>query len=130
MRSLIVIVFIVLLTSCGVDQSSPEAVAAEYVEAVYTANTKRFKMLVEKKHLESTEDYRLFVTGKSTARSTTREFRGGLDTIDAIKTSITKDRATVRVRVVFKKGKQKRLSIRMHSVDGDWFVDPMSWSSW
>ncbi len=130
MRYFWVVIVSFFLVSCGVDQSNPEAVAKEYVDAVYHANLPRFKSLVEEGDYDANDDYRLFTTKESTAKSNTRKFRGGVTLIEIANSYVKDTRSTVRVKVEFKNGDRKLLSIRLHKNGDSWFVNPMSWSNW
>lgn len=118
------------LFACGVDQTDPEVVAEEYVEAVYFANLPRFKLLVEEKDHQATTDYQLFIEKSSTAKSDTRKFRGDISLIAATEQSVNGNRARVRVKVEFNNGERRLISVPLHKVDEHWFVGPMSWARW
>lgn len=119
-----------LLTACGIDQSDPNAVAKEYVEAVYYANVKRFKQVVEPKDHKANDDHELFVTKESTGKSNTREARGDISLISVDDTYVKDGRARVRISVEFNNGERRILSISLHQNEGDWYVNPTTWARW
>ncbi|WP_144392785.1 DUF4878 domain-containing protein [Pleionea sediminis] len=129
-RVLIVVLFSLVLIGCGVDQSDPKVVAKEYVEAVYYANLPRFKQLVQEKDYNATDDYSLFIKKDSTAKSNTRKFRGDISLVAVTDHYQKDDRARARVKVEFNNGERRLLSIQMHKVGENWYVNPMSWSRW
>ncbi|WMS86283.1 DUF4878 domain-containing protein [Pleionea litopenaei] len=126
----IAVSFIMLLTACGVDQSNPEVVAQEYVEAIYFANLPRFKEIVEPDDYDANDDHKLFVAKDSTAKSNTRKHRGGIALVQVSDSYVKDNRARVRVNVEFNNGERRVLSISLHMKDGNWYVNPTSWARW
>jgi len=118
------------LLSCTVNHDDPAAVALAYVESVYRADLRTFKQCVEEKDLQKTEDHKLFVTGKSTAKSKTSYKRGGYTSITVKSQRQTKLTATVTIDVKFAKGVTKNLRISLHKTKEGWYVNPMSWGLW
>ncbi len=129
-RIVVAIIISSCLLACGVDQTDPQAVAEEYVEAVYFANLPRFKQLVEEKNHQATADYQRFTENNSTAKSNTRKFRGDISLIAATEHSVNGNRARVRVKVEFNNGERRLISVPLHKVEQHWFVGPMSWARW
>ncbi len=129
-RIVVTLIISSCLFACGVDQTDPEVVAKEYVEAVYFANLPRFKLLVAEKDYQATADYQLFIEKNSTAKSNTRKFRGDISLITATDRSVNGNHARVRVKVEFNNGERRLISVPLHKVGEHWFVGPMSWARW
>ncbi|PWK53623.1 uncharacterized protein DUF4878 [Pleionea mediterranea] len=121
---------LLLLSACGMDQSDPEAVALEYVESVYFANLPRFKMVVEESDYDDNEDYRLFISKDSTAKSNTRKKRGDIALISVTDRYVNKGRARIRIKVEFNNGERRILAIGLHKKDDLWYINPSTWSRW
>lgn len=122
--------FSLFLSSCGTDYSDPEAVANSYVDAVYYGSVKDFKLLVEEKDHRANQDHRFFVDGQSSGRYATQGRRGGITSIQLVKSHVGKRSANFNYKILFKDKTQKSINISLHLKEQRWYVDPMRWTSW
>lgn len=126
----LLIIGLLLVSACGIDQSDPEVVALEYVESVYFANLPRFKMLVEESDYDDNEDYRLFISKESTGKSNTRKKRGDIALISVTDRYVNEGRARIRIKVEFNNGERRILAIGLHQKEDLWYINPSTWSRW
>ena len=123
------LIFTCLNVAC-VSYSDPESVATSYVEVIYDGDVKKFKKLVEERDYRSSLDYKLFIDGKSTGRLETLVHRKGISNMKVSKSTINKNRSSVKIQVLFNDKTIKNLVISLHKKQGRWYVDPMSWARW
>ncbi|MEM9100963.1 MAG: DUF4878 domain-containing protein [Pseudomonadota bacterium] len=110
----------------------PENIAVDYVNAVYAGDLETFKTLTlpESYTLEASEDYYLFVTGKSTARMLTAIQRKGVNEIVIEKVKIYPSDGKVTIKVRFNNEQVKRVSLPLIKVNERWYVEATHWRYW